>query len=159
MKNSIFEGIPILHVCGYIAKFAMMLKAGMKHYPEHLGFLFRKNSDGKTACETAFTKYGKDETFKAIQECIPADADHPILHHVTKHTPQYLNAFTMRYPSAIYLRDEKQRAFHHVALSSGTNFKTDAIFILRMRDDEIEERDPVTDLYPFAIAASAETPD
>jgi len=70
-----------------------------------------------------------------------------------------MNDFTMRYPSAVYQRDDKQRAFHHVALSSGTSFKTDALFILRMRDEEIRERDPVTDLYPFAIAASAETPD
>ena len=42
-----------------------------------------------------------------------------------------------------------------MALSSGTSFKTDGVFILRMRDEEIEERDPVTELYPFAIAASA----
>ena len=60
-----------------IESFAMILKAGMKHYPEHLGFLFRKNSDGKTACELAFEKYGKDETFDIIQECIPADKDMP----------------------------------------------------------------------------------
>ena len=61
----------------------------------------------------------------------------------------------MRYPSAIYLRDEKQRSFLHVALSSGTSFKTDAVFITSRRDEEIEERDPVAELYPFAIAASA----
>ena len=104
--------------------------------------------------------YEKDETFKVIQECIPADANHPVLHHVIKHDPQYMNDFTMRNPSAVlYLRDDKQRAFQHAVLSSGMSFKTDALFILRMRDDEIEERDPLTDLYPFAIAASAETPD
>jgi len=141
---------------GSIESFVMILKAGMKHFPEHLGFLFQKNSDGETACELAFNKYdGKDETFKAIRECIPTDADYPVLHHVIKHAPQYLNDFTMRYPSAIYLRDEKQRSFLHVALSSGTSFKTDAVFITSRRDEEIEERDPVTELYPFAIAASA----
>jgi len=46
----------------------MILKAGMKHFPEHLGFVFQKNSDGETACELAFNKYdGKDEIFKAIR--------------------------------------------------------------------------------------------
>jgi len=90
---------------------------------------------------------------------IPADANYPVLHHVIKHAPQYLKDFTMRYSSAAYLRVEKQRAFHHVALHSGTSFKTNALFVLHMSDEEIEERDPVTDLYPFAIAASAETPD
>jgi len=63
-----------------------------------------KEQYGKTACEVAFEHYGKDETFKVIQECIPAYANYPVLHHVIKHAPQYMNDFTMRYPSAIYLR-------------------------------------------------------
>jgi len=41
--------------------FAMVLQAGLKHYPEELGLLFEKNRKGKTACELAFEKYGKDE--------------------------------------------------------------------------------------------------
>ena len=54
-----------------------------------------------------------------------------------------------------YIWDDKQRAFHHVALSREASFKTDAMFITSRRDDKIEERDPVTELYPFVIAASA----
>ena len=70
-----------------------------------------------------------------------------------------MNDFARRYPSAIFLRDEKQRSFHHVALRSGKNLQNDHMFFLKLRDDEIEEKDPVTDLYPFMNAASAEVPD
>jgi len=73
-----------------------MLETRMKHYPEHLGLLFQKNSHGKTACEVTFEKNRKDETFKVIRECIPAQDKHTILHHVNTHAPQYMNDFTMR---------------------------------------------------------------
>ena len=164
LKTTLFRGNPLIHFSviynwGAIESFAMILKAGMKHYPEHLGFLFRKNTDGITACEAAFHDYGKDETLKIIQECIPADSKYPILHRVIKNAPQYMDDFAKRYSSAVYLRDENQRLLLHVALSSGTNMDNDAMYISSRRDEEIAERDPITELYPFAIAASAETPD
>jgi len=160
LKNSLLAGKPLIHAAldrddENMETFAMLLKAGMKYLPEHLGLLFRKNSLGTTACEFAFEQQGKDETFKVIQERIPADSDYPVLHHVITHTPHYMDDFTLRYPSAIFLRDENQHCLLHAALSSGTHLNTDAVFILRMRDYEIEEIDPVTELYPFAIAASA----
>jgi len=96
---------------------------------------------------------------KIIQECIPADSKYPILHRVIKNAPQYMDDFAKRYSSAVYLRDENQRLLLHVALSSGTNMDNDAMYISSRRDEEIAERDPITELYPFAIAASAETPD
>ena len=141
-----------------IEHFVMILKAGMKYYPEHLGFLFQKNKrkGDKTACDTAFEQFGKVLALEAIQKCIPPDANHPILHHVIKHVPQYMHDFEILYPSAMFLRDEKHRLFLHVALSSGARFKTDSEFLTRTRDYEIEERDPVTGLYPFMIAPSAE---
>jgi len=39
--------------------FTLMLKAGLKHYPEELGFLFLKNDVGETAFDRACTEYGK----------------------------------------------------------------------------------------------------
>jgi len=141
--------------------FAMALKAGMKHFPDDLGFLFEKedDDDGKTICQLAFEKIGKDEALRVIRECIPVSADYPILHHVIKNAPEYMNDFARRYPSAILLRDENGRSFHHVALSSGKNLQNDHMFFLNLRDVEIGEKDPVTDLYPFMNAASAKVPD
>ena len=70
-----------------------------------------------------------------------------------------MNDFARRYPSAIFLRDENGRSFHHVALRSGRTLQNDPMIILQMTDDKLEEKDPVTDLYPFMNAASAEVPD
>jgi len=101
----------------------------------------------------------KDEALRAIQDCIPVSANYPILHHVIKNAPKCMTDFARRYPSAIFLRDENGRSFHHVALSSGRNLQNDPMIILQMTDDKVEEKDPVTDLYPFMNAASAEVPD
>jgi len=75
LKNSLLAGKPLIHAAldrddENMETFAMLLKAGMKYLPEHLGLLFRKNSLGTTACEFAFEQQGKDETFKVIQERI-----------------------------------------------------------------------------------------
>jgi hypothetical protein len=65
--------------------------------------------DGQTACERAFKKYGNDKTMSAIGESIPFDDPKlPILHHVAKHIPQYMNDFGRRYPSATYFRDSQE---------------------------------------------------
>ena len=139
--------------------FVMALKAGMKHFPEELGFLFHKNGVGKTACELAINRYGKHKTLNVIQELILETASHPILHHVIQNAPQYMHDFVTRYPYATFLRDEKHRTLYHVALSSGASLRSEPLLLSTMSDEKVEEKDPVTDLYPFTIAASAETPD
>ena len=50
--------------------FPMALKAGMKHFPDDLGFLFEKDNDGddeKNTCQLAFEKLGKDEALRVIR--------------------------------------------------------------------------------------------
>jgi len=162
LKNCTNKGYPFILSaagCTGIERFVMALKAGMKHFPEELGFLFHKHSDGKSACERAFDKHGKDETLKIIQDHIPETASHPILHHVIQNAPKYMNDFVTVYPSAISLRDEKYRTLHRVALSSGSSLRSDPVLLSTMSNEKLEEKDPVADSYPFAIAASAETPD
>jgi len=64
LKDDRYNGKPLLHATD---QFVIILKAGLKHYPEELGFLFRKNIDGqKTACELAFNTYGQEKTLKMI---------------------------------------------------------------------------------------------
>jgi len=55
--------------------FAVVLQAGLKHYPEELGLLFEKNRKGKTAFELAFEKFGKDATWAIIENCFEDTRD------------------------------------------------------------------------------------
>jgi hypothetical protein len=155
------EGLPYVHhviedQC--LATFTMYLRASLKYYPRQIGCLFQKDSDGKTSIRCAIEKHGRDKTFKAIKDCIPTDTTLPILHHAAKDAPEDFNDFSVRYPSAIYLRDENGRSFTQAQLAAGTKtFENDCFFFLRLSDDEIAEVDPVTKQYPFLIAATVGT--
>ena len=165
LKNLQHDGLPIVHaLIKYregIECFQVFFKAALNHYPQDLGLLFEKDNDGKTACERAFDKFGKDRTTKAIGECIPFDDPKlPILHHVMKDAPQFVNDFAFRYPSAGNLRDEQGRTLHQASIASGTKtYKNDIMFFICMSDEQIREIDPGTDLYPFMVLASDQTSD
>jgi len=79
LKEYRHEGEPLLHACTRISKliecFPLMLKAGMKYYPEELGFLFRKDDNGDTACKLVFDEYGKDEAWRMIEKCLEETHD------------------------------------------------------------------------------------
>jgi hypothetical protein len=133
LNNHQYDGLPITQAVikdRPIKSFQVFFKAALNHYPQDLGLLFEKDNDGKTACERAFDKFGKDRTTKAIGECIPFDDPKlPILHHVMKDAPQFVNDFAFRYPSAGYLRDEQGRTLHQASIASGTKtYKNDIMF-------------------------------
>jgi hypothetical protein len=161
LMTGTIKGLPYVHhvienQC--LASFTMYLRASLKYYPQQIGCLFQKDSDGKTSIRCAIEKHGRDKTFKAIHDCIPTDTTLPILHHAAKDAPEDFNDFSVRYPSAIYLRDENGRSFTQAQLAAGTKtFENDCFFFLRLSDDEIAEVDPVTKQYPFLIAATVGT--
>lgn len=140
----------------------MFLKAAIKHFPNEMGLLFQRDNQGITVLERSITKHGREDTFKIIRECIPQDTKLPILHHVVKHAPQYLQYFMQLYPHAVYLRDEEgdERTCFQARLASGNvTFNSNLQFLTGMSPDQIEMVDPVTDLYPFMVAASEEVCD
>ena len=59
------------------------------------------------------------------------------------------------------MRDEVGRNFNQVMLASGkTLYENNGLYFLHMlTDDHVREIDPVTDLYPFMVAASGNTSD
>eukprot|EP00979_Chaetoceros_neogracilis_P000812 scaffold173_cov205-Chaetoceros_neogracile.AAC.5 len=156
------DGLPharhIINGSSSLVSFTMYLRASLKYYPRQIGCLFLKDNDGKTSIRSAIEKHGRDQTFKAIQECIPADTTLPILHHAAKDALEYFNEFSFRYPSAIYLRDENGRSFTQAQLTAGTKtIENDGLLFLKLSDDEIAEVDPVTKQYPFLTAATVGT--
>jgi hypothetical protein len=158
------QGLPYIHciinIDQSLSSFTMYLRTSLRYYPQHIGCLFKKDADGKTAVRSAIEKYGTDKTFKAIKDCVPTNTTLPILHHAAKDAPEYFNNFSARYPSAIYLRDENGRSFKQTQLAAGTKtFENDGFFFLTLSDDEIAEVDPVTKQYPFLTAATVGTGD
>jgi len=56
-------------------RFDFALEAGLRHYPEELGLLFRKDDDGDAASELAIQVFGKDESWKVIEKCLDETRD------------------------------------------------------------------------------------
>ena len=141
-----------------IRRISLALKTSMERYPQHVGFLFHEDDEQYTAFEIIIEKIGKDRAMEMVKECIPTHSKFPILHHVLSNIPEYTNDFAKHYPSAMLLKDENKRAFHHIAISSGYyNFKTNALFLIALSDKKIEEKDPYLDLHPFMSAAAAKS--
>ncbi len=139
--------------------FERILRAGMDHYPEQYGFLFRRNVFGERAITQAIHNFGKEETLRLIQTIIPSTNEYPILHQVFRYTPELCDDFIDRYPDAIYLKDDKGRNLLHVSVKAG-NLKSSSCLLMMIHSAKacIEELDPVTNLYPFMLAAAAESP-
>jgi hypothetical protein len=122
--------------------FVMYFQTALKHHPQHLGMLFQKDNDGETQFERAINKYGEDKILNAIKQCVPTESELLILHHVVKNAPKYMNTFSIRYLSAMYLHDDHGRTLTQATLNSGPKtLKSDTIFFGKMTDDEIAEVD------------------
>jgi hypothetical protein len=166
LKQHRYVGQPLIHAeiigSDTTEYLQLFLATALKHHPHDIGLIFQTNDEGKTAFECALNKFGKDATFGAIEKCIPLDGagQLPILHRVVEHARQYSNEFGKRYPSAMFLRDNNRRVLYQADLASGNRtYDQDSMFFLGMRDDQVREIDPGTDLYPFMVAASGETSD
>ena len=163
LKDHRLKGLPIIHALltnSSRSRFALFLEHSVKLYPNELGLLFQRNAKGETAIEVAVEVFGREATFKIIEECLTRDSDIPILHYVFQNTPQFLNDFTMRYASAAHLLDSRGRSLSQVQLASGyKTFGSDATFFVKLTDEEVNGIDPGTGLYPFMLLASEQTSD
>uniref|UniRef100_A0A7S3QH51 Uncharacterized protein n=1 Tax=Chaetoceros debilis TaxID=122233 RepID=A0A7S3QH51_9STRA len=138
--------------------FEMILKAGMEHFPENLGCLFRKFK-GKTACQNAFDIIGTDEAMRVICRCIPPGENHPILHMAVEADPHLEDTLMNYYRDEAFIRDATGRTlsqvqFHYTLRKGNIPFSTTASVFVKATDDHIEAKDPRSGLYPFMLAAS-----
>jgi len=165
LKSYKLDGLPIFHsiikYCSITAgSFPTFLKASLNHHTQDSGLLFQKDQHGKTACEYAFDKYGKEGTFKVLTDLIPPDAPQfPILHHVAKHAPQYMDDFAIRYSSSIHTLDSfgctisEDESQGRISASGGTHTST-----YRINGTRVIGPDRAG-LYPFMVAACGNTSD
>ena len=144
-----YEGKPLFHtIAEDKAHTSHFLRAAVKLHPKDIGLLFQLDNDNKTVFDAAVSKHGKDATFNIIRECIPQDTHLPILHHVVKFAPQYIDDFAYYYHGTGYFRDNDGRTLPQVRLACGNvTLKNNAQLLIGMTPEQDEEIDPVTDLY------------
>ena len=137
--------------------FEMAFKAGMKYFPEHLGFLFCK-WEQITAIKKTFDKFGVDKAMNIIRKGISPSDNHLILHRAIEDAPDLVDAIAQYYPDAVFLRDSNDHTFmqskFYIYLQRGRKtFKKKSTFFLGATDDQVNRVDPKTGLCPFMLAA------
>lgn len=144
---------------GNIKVFETLLKYGAKYHPVEFGYLFKKNKYGRRAICQAIAKYGKEDTLRLVQKYIRSSDNHPILHHVFQYCPELSDDFVYRYPDAIFLKDRWGRHLLHIGAKNGLKLSGSLFMMIHSNKHSVEERDPVTNLYPFMLAASGKNKD
>lgn len=152
LRGTVFEFLhPFPPSATQKKKFVNFLSYAMKYYKD---ILFEKNNKGQTAFERAVEKYGEQETMILLREVLTKEAGYAILHEVIVHQPGYYNLFLSWFPFLYHLRDDKGRTITQVMLSSKKSFlKANPTFWINLRADQLEEKDPITSLRPFAAVA------
>ncbi|GFH46364.1 hypothetical protein CTEN210_02838 [Chaetoceros tenuissimus] len=126
-------------------------------YPEEAGLLFQKNNSNKTALECAMEKFGEKETMTMLHEILTPTKSFPILHHALVHIPQKDKLFTKWFPWAFHLRDHHGRSLHQAIMAAdGKCIEDNCVIFSALSYDQVQEKDPITTLYPFAAVASGQ---
>ncbi|GFH44106.1 hypothetical protein CTEN210_00580 [Chaetoceros tenuissimus] len=138
----------------------VFLKASFKYHPQLGGLLFVKDDDGEIAFDTMCNIAGEKETMTILYELLTPKSDYPILHHIFTNAPRHKELFMEYFPWATQLKDHHGRSLQQAVLAADPNIMNEHSYLFAMlTDDQIQERDPVTTLYPFAAMAVGEHAD
>ena len=138
----------------------VFLESSFKHHPNLSGLLFIKDDNGNIAFDTMCNCFGKKETMTMLNDFLARKCDYPILHHVFINAPHHKELFMEYFPWATQLKDHNGRSLQQAVLAAGPNIMNQHCHIFAMlTDEQIQERDPVTTLYPFAAMAVGEDAD
>ena len=150
---------PWIHETGK-EDFHLALEMGFRYHPSIGGLLFIKDEEGITALEDAFDTIGEKETIDMLHTLLSPNRDFPILHHIFTKTPQYKDLFAKIFPWAYHLKDHNGRSFHQAILVAGPDvMNANDLLFASLSDNQIQEKDPNTTLYPFAAMAVGEHAD
>jgi len=97
--------------------FNMVLTAGIKHYPNELGFLLKACENTKAPYELTREKFGTQETMAVVKKCIPCGNGFSVLDDVVKHCPQVIDDFVTYYGEDISIRNGNGHLLIHTKLS------------------------------------------
>jgi len=114
--------------------FGFVLKAGMQHFSNHFGFLFRE-LHGQTACEAAFDVFGKDDTMTMIRQCIPAmdENNHHhshILNYVARHCPHLMKDMVNCYQPNVSQKDPQTGLYPFMLAASFDTCDLSSVYLL-----------------------------
>jgi len=143
---------------GSIEKFALAVKIGMEHHSKEFAFLFEKNAKGERTIALAIRKKGRKRTLRIIQKYIPPSANYPILHSIYNYTPGLVDDF-LWYVNSMDLRDAEGRLILHIVAKNNAILPAPVLMRLNANKQWLEEKDPVTNLYPFMLSASGKNKD
>ncbi|GFH46361.1 hypothetical protein CTEN210_02835 [Chaetoceros tenuissimus] len=158
------NGKPYMHAAiSYwcdVDDFKAILQVTMAQFPDKAGYLFQRDSDERSAFQAACDEFGETETMTVIHDVISPDKSFPILHHALTEEPTKGTLFTQWFPWAYNLRNRLGQSLIQAILAAGPTSVNDNTFVFAaMTDDQIQEKDPITTLYPFAAVASGEEGD
>ena len=67
--------------------------------------------------------------------------------------PEQFNQTIHRFPHSLFLRDENNRLPIYIALERGLKWSIGLVAIMSANMSYLNQKDPVTGYYPFALAA------
>ncbi|GFH57156.1 hypothetical protein CTEN210_13632 [Chaetoceros tenuissimus] len=154
---------PLIHFTATQQKdrdITVLLKAGFKHHPNIGGLLFIKDYKGTTVFDCLCDRKGEEKAMSLLYEILTPDCTYPILHHVFVNAPQHKDLFMKKFPWAYSLKDHNGRTLHQAVLAAGPDIMNKNNMILAsLSDDQIQTKDPITTLFPFAAMAVGEHAD
>ncbi|GFH58201.1 hypothetical protein CTEN210_14677 [Chaetoceros tenuissimus] len=152
--------LPLSYFLNNETELEMFWKAGFQYHPNIGGLLFLKDDDEVILFDEISNRLGIETAMSVLQKLLHTKSDYPILHHVFTKAHHHSSLFAANFPWAFYLRDHNGRTLHQAVLaSSPSNMNANSFLIASMTENQIQQKDPITTLYPFAAMAVGEDGD
>lgn len=121
------------------------------------GTYFCKDSGNQSEFESDLANHGEGRTLDHVRQEISERDECPLLHQIIEHQPKYFNLFLSWFPWAYHSRDDQGRSVIQILLSTTSGrdlLKKNPALWTTLKWTQLEEKDPLTSLIPFAAIAS-----
>jgi hypothetical protein len=144
-----------IHLTKTLKAANLLLKGATKYDRKHdsIGGLFAKTSEGMMAITHMINTFGKEDTWRCIENALSLNYDTPILHKAIIYAPEYINDIITRFPDTCFVHDKNGRLPIHVALETGMKWSLTLSSMMNASMEHLRDVDPLTKLRPSALAA------